>query len=192
MPQKTKTSSNGCVIIAILVLVFAMLATLVSPIPGCYMVPRNPKQLQARAAMKGTQLAIRGHQTEYLPSISLKEFWKSEKEAIASEGEILKVLMAENERLNPRNIRYYDPPALRKQSSKHGGTVLNEKGELRLVDHLGNPFWIVMDLDGDGRIPNPDPGADAEMKIILAPLILYSSGDDGNPDTWKDNLKSWD
>ncbi|HSI65479.1 MAG TPA: hypothetical protein VLE43_20300, partial [Candidatus Saccharimonadia bacterium] len=127
----------------------------------------------------------------YLPSISLKEFWKSEKEAIASEGEILKVLMAENERLNPRNIRYYDPPALRKQSSKHGGTVLNEKGELRLVDHLGNPFWIVMDLNGDGAIPNPD-SRDADTEALHASVILYSSGDDGNPDTWKDNLKSWD
>jgi hypothetical protein len=192
MPQNTRTSGNGYVTTAIVVFVLAILASVFGPIPGWYYMARNAKQLQSKRAMRGLEIAIRGHQTEYLPSITLNEFWKSEKEAIPSEGEILKVLMAENERLNPHGIRFYEPPALRKKSSKQGGTIFNEKGEIRVVDHLGNPFWLLLDLDGDGAIPNPNPDEVADMEIINAPVILYSSGDDGDPNTWRDNLKSWD
>jgi hypothetical protein len=136
-----------------LVLLALVVLTMVMPIPSLFSF-RRTKTLQVMIEMKGLEMALKGYATEYDGKHSLAEFWKDERTPILAEGEILKVLTDENERLNPRKIAFWEPPSER-GSKKRPGTVKQENGNLRLVDNNGNPIWILMDLDGDKRIPNP-------------------------------------
>lgn len=150
------------------------------------------KKGSSQATLMGLELAIKAHRTEYFPSITLAELWESEQKAIPSKGELLKVLMAENDRLNPRKLPFYEPPALKGRFSREPRTLVNEQGELCLVDSHGNLLLLLMDMNGDGVIHNPNPGAREEEREIHAPFIIYSAGPDGDYSTWKDNLRSWE
>jgi len=56
-----------------------------------------------------------------------------------------------------------------------------------LLDVWGQPYRLSMDTDGDGKVSDPEhPGM-----WLAHPVIVWSAGDDGNPATWADNIKSW-
>ena len=136
--------------------------------------------------MKDLEMAIKTYQTEFshLP-VPLRER-AEERQFVESKGRLFSIIMAEDAELNPRNVRFYDPPAPQKNGPSGG--VRNEKGELELRDQWGNFLRIHFDWNGDGRIPDPvHPGESVEAITV----IIYSAGPDGDYDTWADNLASW-
>lgn len=67
-----------------------------------------------------------------------------------------------------------------------------------LVDSWGEPYHAVFESSGDGQIPNPECLSGAAGKSdpsvpgwIPASMILFSSGPDRDPATWRDNICSW-
>jgi hypothetical protein len=69
--------------------------------------------------------------------------------------------------------------------------VQNAQGEWELRDAWGNFFKMQLDLNGDGKIPNPAPGQKSDAVAMPAGFIIYSAGPDGDFATWKDNVCSW-
>ena len=106
---------------------------------------------------------------------------------------MLKILLGENEqKLNPRQITYIEPPMGKNGS---GGLVGNE-GSYGLMDSWGKPYQVVMDANYDNKISNPDSrnedrsissGAPANLPIGV---IVFSYGEDKKPNT-KDDVASW-
>ena len=95
---------------------------------------------------------------------------------------------------NPKRIVFFEP----------GGGALAKDGEFAgaFVDPWGKPFQFRLDLTGDGQVgmePNNNdfdnigdvPGLEL-AKPIRARAIVWSAGEDGNYDTWEDNVKSWE
>jgi hypothetical protein len=55
-----------------------------------------------------------------------------------------------------------------------------------LRDPWGNPYYVSIDADGDGILANPETGSNRRSLCFV-----FSAGPDGDPDTWKDNPKSF-
>jgi hypothetical protein len=191
MPENSPMFNKGCIIALCSIVLIPIGIATIGAAGDWFLRIKNPTQrYQDKPAMKGLEMAIKGHLAEYTGEHLLSELWTSEGIPIRSEGELLKALMAEDHRRNPRNIPFYEPPPERPKGSMRGGAVKREDGSLQLVDRHGNPFWLLLDISEDGKVPNPDP--DEEDKEIVGTILIYSSGEDGNPATWRDNLKSWE
>lgn len=121
--------------------------------------------------------------------------------SIRSRGIMLPILSGEKDAvLNPKTIKFIDlPPA---KDRKRG--LWQDNTEWVLSDSWGEPFHIVFDTSKDGKITNPEFGANqsdpkyAEKRrrsppppTLPAKDIIYSSGPDRDPKTWHDNICSW-
>lgn len=172
----------GCIVSALAVLGY-LVFVLLHPTTGCF-IPKE--RLQAMTNMKGLEIALSGFQTEYKVSLSNKLGFKENKEHLVDET-VLKPLMAADPELNPKKIRFYDPPVGKKGKS---GFWRDEGGgqQIQLRDPWGGLYRVRSDSDGDGKIGNPE---DPTGEGIFSGVILYSAGPDQDFDTWKDNVTSW-
>ncbi|MBK8041097.1 MAG: hypothetical protein IPK22_28780 [Verrucomicrobiaceae bacterium] len=48
-------------------------------------------------------------------------------------------------------------------------------------------FYAAFDFNGDGSIPDPS----APDKMVSQDILVWSHGEDGNPETWADNAFAW-
>lgn len=139
--------------------------------------------------MKDLRQAIEFYRSEYgkLP------FSEAPMEVIRSEGEWLSVIMNESDDLNPKGFRFFDPPPFAKTAKGRG--LHKRNGELSLTDIWGRMYYVIMDSDGDGFIANPETVTNLSNQEFPAKIndvaLLYSAGEDGNPNTWEDNVCSW-
>jgi hypothetical protein len=103
---------------------------------------------------------------------------------LLTQGQLVDVLMADDEKLNPRQIHYIDPPV----ATQTKGPGLYEGPVMRaLVDSWGKPMRIALEDSHTTELPDPEhPSAK-----IKANVLIWSAGPDGNFDTWKDNIASW-
>jgi hypothetical protein len=143
---------------------------------------------QAKALMHGMSVALEAYRTEYnqMPFITLPE--EEDKHWQRSQGPLMQTLFGKDLKINPRAIRFYEPPPARDHRS---GAYNNAKGEPVLADPWGEPFYVILDLEGDGRVPNPDPRTHAAQPFLNKSVILFSAGPDHDPNTWEDNVVSW-
>lgn len=174
----------GCIVSAVLVL--GLLAWF--SIPTGSHTPRkwDAERLQAKTAMKGLEIALAGFQTEYNVPITNKLGFKESEDHPVDEV-LLRPLMAAESELNPRKIRFYDPPESKKGKN---GLWRDPSGSprIQLRDPWGGLYRIRIDSDGDGKIVNPE---DPAGERISSGVITYSAGPDQDFDTWKDNVTSW-
>lgn len=120
--------------------------------------------------------------------------------ALRSRGLMLPVLIGKDvEGLNPKEIKFIDFPAAKDRKSG----LWKDDAEWVLSDRWGEPFYIILDTNGDGKIANPESAADrsdseyAKLETYPPPaelplgVIVYSAGKDRDPKTWRDNICTW-
>src|SRR3954452_16139219 len=109
-PRLHLAKHGGFTLIELLVVIsiIAMLATI--GVGGGQIVLRKAKDLQAKAAMKGLEIAIKGYRTEYLrlPSTDAMTDDNDAYDTADETGKtLLEILLATNTARNPRQIRYW-------------------------------------------------------------------------------------
>jgi hypothetical protein len=176
--------SIGCIVGFVLGIVLLLLSFFV-PFGSKVMI--NTRSGSSKAQIKSLEMAVRGYQTEYnrFPSLESPPPDADNVEGYdttSAHGRgILAILMATDTSKNPRGISFYEPPV-----SKGGRGYTKERG---LVDVWGaKGYVIIFDYDGDKKIIDPEHSG----STIAANVIVYSAGPDGDFNTWKDNVKSWE
>ena len=150
------------------------------------------RRAMAKATLQGFAIGMMNYKQEYKswPMEATEKL--SEEKVQGTQGAILNVLMAGEDKLNPRKIRFFDPPLAK--DKKSGVFILNK--EPVLLDPWGEPYYFILDYNGDGSIPNPDM-ARKRIRDSVEPdnlpfgVIIFSSGPDSDLSTWKDNVVSW-
>ncbi len=87
-------------------------------------------------------------------------------------------------RINPRAVIFFDPPHA---IGHKEGIEKAYDGELVLLDPWGRPYYFMLDYDETPGIIDPSNSS----KKLQKHIIIYSSGPDGNPETWEDNVANW-
>lgn len=138
--------------------------------------------------MVGFIMGIKTFQSEYntVPTEALSNH--NETTPRWTRGAILSALIGTDAKMNPRHIHFFDPLIAR---NKRNGFYTNDSGVPVLADPWGTPYFFAMDLNNDGKIPNPDPRDNKSKPFLDAPIIMFSAGPDRDPNTWDDNVLSW-
>lgn len=195
VPLLNLRKPGGFTLIELLVVIsiIAMLATI--GVAGGQIVIRKARELQAKAQMKGLEIAIKGYKTEYLRLPSADGGAQREDntpyDTAADDGRsLINVLLALSEVSNPRHIRFWEPPA-----AKGDAGYSPERG---LTDPWGkNGYMVILDYSNDGRIDNPY-SAEGEADELTADVVIYSAGantnfEEGGSMSGKriDDVRSW-
>lgn len=186
-PQATRRASLGTMKILLLVTIAIVLAKVVVPPLTRTMLARKLEAPIDRSSMKALELAINAYRLEQF-QLPVEPEWKDEGQAHATQGSWLEALLGKTGLLNPKGTAYLTVPGA---PTQRGGLYTDARGRARLVDQYGRPFQVLFDLDGDGKITNPDPSTTADLKQLPATVLIFSVGADGQASTWKDNLRSW-
>jgi type II secretory pathway pseudopilin PulG len=186
-PQATRRASLGKMKILLLITIAIVLAKVVVPPLTRTMLARKLEAPIDRSAMKALELAIQAYRLEQF-QLPIEPEWKDEGLSHATQGAWLEALLGKTGLLNPKGTAYLTVPSA---PTQRGGIYTDARGHARLVDQYGRPFQVLFDLDGDGRIANPDPAAPADQKLLPATVLIFSLGADGLAVAWKDNLRSW-
>lgn len=177
VPPK-KGMNVGCIIGLVLgigIFIIGILAALA--VPAATGVMKRAKQVRTHAAMKDLRFGLINYHTEYA------RFPATDSEVMVSaEGALLKALMGQGEH-NPRQVVFLDVPLA--VGGKNG--LLVKGDDETLVDAWGQTYRILTDVDGNGSIASPEP----QQKPLTEAVLVWSAGEDGDFDTWEDNLASW-
>lgn len=189
---------NGC--LWVLVIVGSIAGVIILPWGIQIFFHKGHKELQPGTILKDIKYALLSYELDYQhfplpaperhgPDVSLR-----------SRGPMLTALIGEDAALNPSGIKFIDFPAAKNR--KDG--LWKDGAEKVLSDLWGEPYYIVLDTNKDGLIANPEFGADqsdsayakrcrANPPPATLPLkvLIFSSGPDRDPKTWKDNVCSW-
>jgi len=140
--------------------------------------------LETKTVIKGFSIALHGFTQEYQRSPRQLDYVGSETHPQKSEGSFVASLMALDQMDNPRAIRFMDfQPAKRGQPG-----IAHMNSVPTIVDAWGNPLYILTAHKKSTKIPWP--GRPSEH--IQDKYGIYSAGPDGDPNTWHDNVTSWD
>lgn len=171
--------------VLVMLVALGLLASLAIPVSSDH--PICAKTMQANATMQGIVWSLVAYREEYnrLPVEAVtgtdENVWQR------TQGTILETLMANNLKTNPSKIRFYDPLIAKNHCN---GIYEDAHGALILVDPWGEPYYYIMDLNGDGKVPNPDPRSNHSQPFLKRPIIIFSAGPDRDPNTWDDNVLS--
>lgn len=176
----------------VVIAIIAILATIAVPAGGKVM--ERARKLQAKAAMKGLEIAINGYRTEYnrMPLASSAGSDYVEYKTDTDGKMLLDTLMGKDDTNNPRRIKFYEPPTAKNRSNGY------DPDDGSLLDPWGQPYTVIIDYSGEGLIPNPYTG-DGEPENLSASVVIYSHGPDkafenasGDNGGKVDDVKSWD
>ena len=72
-----------------------------------------------------------------------------------------------------------------------GGFGLKSSGDLiSIVDPWSEEYYVIMDADYSQDIDNPDTTSTTTK--LYQGVLVFSAGEDKDPSTWEDNIKTWD
>lgn len=192
-PRFTKSPYRGFTLIEMLVVIgiIALLATMA--VPAANVVMARVKRVRTQAALKDLTVGIKDYQVEY-SRYPVPSGYSSETPVPLSQGSgVLKVLLGANEQgMNTRGRVFIEPPP-----AKNGaGGLTGDQGSYGYMDMWGEPYYIVMDVNYDNRIQNPDVAnmdrdiANGSPQQLITGVIAYSLGEDKKVNT-KDDVVSW-
>ncbi len=196
---------NGFTLIELLVVItiIAILAGL--SVPAANAILRKAREAQARAAVHGLAIAVKGYQTEYnrLPDPNATASTVDATILTDSSNDMIAVLLAKNTTYNPREVPFYDPPI-----AKNDANGLITASGYAVVDPWSKPsalqyYHITLDYGGDRSIENPvkttAPASGvafnatylaAEQTDLAAEVVVYSDNDPRSSATRKP-ITSW-
>jgi len=177
--------------ILIVISIIAVLAALAIPaVQGVY---AKARVTESKTAIHGVANGLKQYQVDYgrfpMPAGQATENLLD----LDSGSAVLKVLLGENpQRLNPKAERYIEP----KIGKAGAGGLIGAGDDYSLVDPWGQPYHVVLDLNYDGRLANPDAqNEDAEiageaLAQLPVSVLVFSSGPDKKLYT-RDDVVSW-
>lgn len=157
---------------------------------GCakmIMRSKNGRENRVKSTMKDLTIATGHFRTEYNRFPLPAPIDETKDTFLRSEGTMFAALLGQDDKLNPRKIKFVDLPLAKDQ--KNG--LSQETGEWVLVDRWGEMYYLGMDTNGDNRIDNPEPEGLKAPAFLNTSMMVYSSGPDRDPKTWEDNVCSW-
>ncbi len=193
--RRLSSATRGFTLIELLVVIgiIAILASLAFPVTQA--VLQRAYKLKAQATVKDIQVAINNYITEYnrLPQQSSAEAPVMTDQS----SNLVSVLMGEDSAsgqnsLNPRGIVFLNA----NMAKNNRGGLVDNGGQLSLIDNWGKPYYVLMDGNYDNKVANPDVqnqdqnvsrGAPPQLRTRVA---VYSLGPDGREGT-KDDIVSW-
>lgn len=211
-PRRQSAAHQGFTLIEILVVVviIGILAGLVMGQASRMM--DDARRLQVQTVLKDIRIAIGNYQVDYNrypvdPSLLSGAGDGEDVPAIpTSEASgIIDALMGTSGstggggaglNLNPRDIKYIDLPI-----AKNGMFgLVNPQPPYRLTDLWGQPYYILLDTNGDKQVINPDlnntdptisqNSTSPPPQKLPVEVAVYSYGKDKMPQT-KDDVVSW-
>jgi len=95
----------------------------------------------------------------------------------------------ETDKTNPRGIAFFtDRAAKPAENGKfRSGVTLDSDGSGELWDPWGNYYRVCFDSNFDNQVENPEKVGSFLPECIL----IWSAGEDGKFETWKDNVRTW-
>ncbi|MCB1100711.1 MAG: hypothetical protein KDN22_34435 [Verrucomicrobiae bacterium] len=153
-----------------------------------YSLQPSYRPSHVEAAAQGLRNAVKQYHLQYGSFSPLSPNPTDSDFTVDSDARLMAILLGLDDERNPRKIAFGEWREAGK--SRTNGLVYAENSDSGiLVDQWGNPFRIVMDVDHDYRLANPD--ATAEVRILRQTILVYSAGPDGDFDTWNDNITTW-
>ncbi len=145
-----------------------------------------------RASMLNLQAAMRDYLMEYHVWPEDLALANADIVPVKVRGPMLDALLGDN----LRGIKFMDPPEAKPGRSP--GLVM-EQGVPAMHDSWGTCYYLMLDMNRDGQVKNPEhlsgavPSPKAKPLNEFLPMLkaLFSAGPDQDPNTWKDNITSW-
>jgi len=174
-----------------LLVVIGIIALLASiAIPAGNIVLDKARNTQAKAAMKGLEVGIKGYQTEYNKYPANATYTDSQAIELVDGNELMQAITihgaqtAASKLVNPRALSFYDPsPA---QKNRNGYTPGGG-----LMDPWGEPYIVAIDYNGDNEVTIPSEAAGTDDPATLAVgVVAYSTGKPPH-DPIRNFVRSW-
>ena len=95
----------------------------------------------------------------------------------------------EPDKTNPRGIAFFTDRAAKPMGNDRfrSGVTLDSDGSGELWDPWGNYYRVCFDSNFDNQVENPEKVGSFLPECIL----IWSAGEDGKFETWKDNVRTW-
>lgn len=179
-----KLKKNGCVRILVILGIIAGVIMFL----GVQYLPKIAHKLPLpQIVFKDIRIALSSYNLEYGHYPIPESDWHGPDVSIRTRGPILTALIGSNASLNPKTIKFIYFFAAKDR--KNG--LWQDGSEWIFSDPWGEPYYITLDTNKDGKVTNPEPRGENIPAMFDTPIILYSSGPDRDPKTWEDNVCSW-
>lgn len=187
-------SSRGYSLIELLVVItiIAILASLA--FAATRAVLGQAYKIETKTQLAALEIAVQNYFTEYnrLPGSGTAD----ETLRLNQSTDVLAILLGDKSVSGHPGAR--GPVFLNVKPARAGKSGLLEHGEnyLSLLDHWGNPYFLILDRDRDERLSNPDANNEdrrvskSAQKGLRSRVAAFSSGPDGKPGTG-DDIVSW-
>jgi prepilin-type N-terminal cleavage/methylation domain-containing protein len=172
-----------------LLIVISIIAVLAGvSVPAIGGVMKKAKREQTRILCLNMVSSLKNYQVEYskFPSIG----GGSEVAPVPADEIMVGALLGQDKTLNRRGIRFLPDMKQVEGDGASNGLLMNGVSG-SVVDFQGQPLQILMDIDNDGKITNPDTSSSTGATDIFQSVLVYSGGDDKSIESWNDNITSW-
>lgn len=186
LPLLSRRSGFTLVELLVVVAIIALLAGVALPSFGS--IFKKMKREQGRTL--GIQLvnSVKNYYTEYSKYPLPGDASGGEVTPVRTDEILTGTLMGTDEAMNPKKIRFL--PDL-KPVEEGGGFGLKSSGDLiSIVDPWSEEYYVIMDADYSQDIDNPDTTSTTTK--LYQGVLVFSAGEDKDPSTWEDNIKTWD
>ncbi len=195
----------GCAFLGKVMLVTGALALILfclSNLRHCIVSDDWPdgKYVQTKRLLKDLGAAIQIYEVEFNRLPSPESGPHGQDISVRSRDPFLTMLIGKEGMPENYQVKFIDVPL----AKNHAFGLWRDGSERVLSDFWSEPYYIVLDTDGDGMIANPEFGADqsdpeyakrrrADPAPATLPVkvLVYSSGTDRDPKTWHNNICSW-
>lgn len=196
-PLKTRTQHGFTLVeLLVVIVIIAVLATLGFSVGNGAL--QRARKVTAQSAATNVANAVEQFYSEYhlLPDPSEGATEDNDPPYVTDSGNgvtLLDILSGFEDEQNERKMRFLSVKEADK--GNRGGIVYNDAGNqvVGLFDPWGEPYYVVMDYDYDGRLEfAPSSAYSYDAKLNNKRVAVYSLGTDSPSDAKrKDLVKTW-